>query len=357
MRKLLFLHRWTGAVFGLLLSLLGISGALLIWKYQWVRWTVEGASLPAAAEVEGLAQIVEKALADSSAAVNSVLFGDTDMGVNLVSTGSQSGFYSDHVGNIVTSWTSRFERPELWLFDLHHDLFLGEAGTWLGGFLGLLGLLFTISGVTLWWRTRRRFSLSLWPASFARRDLARHHRNLGVLLSPLLFVVMLTGLMMTWKPVNMWLLSSFTPINEMKAAVAPPKIAGGGFDSIDWKGIIGRAHKQFPEATIRVIRVPQKQGDLIGMRMKQPGEWLPNGRTLLWFDPQNGHLIDSRNALEFPTGVQVSNMVYPLHAAKVGGIVYELLMTLLGLIVTLLGGLVVYRFWFDRINSLSVKNH
>lgn len=355
MRKLLFLHRWTGAVFGLLLAMLGISGTLLIWKYQWLRWTVEGASTPAATEVEGFANIVEKALADSGAAVNFVLFGDTDMGVNLVSTGSQSGFYSDGFGNVVASWASRFERPELWLFDLHNDLFLGDAGTWLGGFLGLLGVFFTISGVILWWRTRRRFRLALWPASFSRIDLAGHHRNLGILISPLLLVVMLTGLMMTWKPVGMWLLCVFTPVDEMQAAVAPPEVAGGAIDSIDWKAIIGSAHQQFPDAAIRLIRIPQKQGDLIGMRMKQPAEWLPNGRTLLWFDPQNGHLIDSRNALELPAGVQVSNMVYPVHAAKVGGIVYKLLMTLLGLVVTLLGSLIVCRFWFDRINAPQTK--
>ena len=355
MRKLQFLHRWTGAVFGLLLSILGISGALLVWKYQWLRWTVEGAGAPAATGVESLARIVEKAAANSSTPVVSVLFGDPDIGVNLVSTGPQSGFYSDSFGNVVASWASRFERPELWLFDLHHDLLLGAPGTWLGGLLGLLGLFFTISGVVLWWRTRGRYSFALWPQSFTRKDLVRHHRNLGVLISPLLFVVMLTGLMMTWKPVGMWLLSVFTPVNEMQASVASPEVAGGSYDSIDWKGVIGTAYKQFPDATIRLIRVPKKAGDLIGIRMKQPDEWLPNGRTLLWFDPQNGDLIDSRSAFELPTGARVSNMVYPIHAARVGGIVYELLITLLGLVVTLLGSLVVYRFWFDRINPPPAK--
>jgi len=348
MRKLLFLHRWIGAVFGLFLSILGISGALLVWKYQWVRWTVEGAAAPSATGVKNLAQIIEKAVVDSNTLVNFVLFGDKDIGVNLVSTSPQSGFYSDNLGNVVTSWVSRFERPELWLFDLHHDLFLGATGLWLGGLLGLLGLFFTISGTILWWRTRWRFRLALWPKSFSRIDLAKHHRNLGVLISPLLFVVMLTGLMMTWKPVGMWLLSTFTPVNEMKAAVAPPKIAGGKIANIDWENVIGSAYEQFPEASIRLVRVPKTDGDLIGIRMKQPDEWLPNGRTLLWFDPENGQLVDARSAFDLPAGVQVKNMVYPVHAAKVGGIVYELLMTLVGLVVTLLGGFVVYRFWYDR---------
>lgn len=348
MRKLLILHRWIGAVFGLFLSILGISGSLLVWKYQWVRWTVEGAAAPAAVGAKNLAQIVDKAVAQSSAPVNSVLFGDQVIGVNLVSTGPQSGFYSDNLGNVVTSWVSRFERPELWMFDLHHDLFLDAPGLWLGGLLGLLGLFFTISGTILWWRTRRRFSLTIWPKSFSRRDLVKHHRNIGVVISPLLFVVMLTGLMMTWKPVTLLMLSVLTPVEEMKAAVASPEITGGKVASIDWEKIIGSAYEQFPEASIRLVRVPKKDGDLIGMRMKQPDEWLPNGRTLLWFDPQTGLLVDARSAFDLPAGVQANNMVYPVHAAKVGGIVYELLMTLLGLVVTMLGGFVVYRFWYDR---------
>lgn len=49
-----------------------------------------------------------------------------------------------------------------------------------------------------------------------------------------------------------------------------------------------------------------------------------------------------------PLGVRVNNLVYPVHAAKVGGIVYQLIMTLVGLVLTMLGGLVVVKFWMDR---------
>ena len=348
MRTLLTLHRWVGAVFGLALSLFGLSGALLVWKNQWLRWTLaDEAGIPATG-VESLTRIVERALQESDGEARYVVFSSPELAVNLVSTGRQTGFYSDNLGNVITHWASRLERLELWLFDLHHDLLLGPNGTTLGGLLALLGLFFTLSGLFLWWRTRRHFSWRLWPASFSRRDVTKHHRNLGVLFSPLLVVVMVTGLMMAWRPVALWVLSPFSSVDKMQAAVAPPAVSGGDFEDVDWAQIITRAQQAFPDGTLRLISIPKKHGDLIGLRMKQPEEWLPNGRTLLWLDPQNAELIESRNALTMPLGVRVNNLVYPVHAAKVGGIVYQLIMTLVGLVLTMLGSLVIVKFWMDR---------
>jgi hypothetical protein len=44
----------------------------------------------------------------------------------------------------------------------------------------------------------------------------------------------------------------------------------------------------------------------------------------------------------------VYNSVYPVHAAKVGGVPYTAVMTASGLALTLLGSLAVYGFWSFR---------
>lgn len=41
-----------------------------------------------------------------------------------------------------------------------------------------------------------------------------------------------------------------------------------------------------------LLSLPNSPGDLIALRMKQPEEWLPNGRTMLWFAPEDGRLSD-----------------------------------------------------------------
>ena len=108
------------------------------------------------------------------------------------------------------------------------------------------------------------------------------------------------------------------------------------------------ARARFPDAEFRILSLPRKPGDPISLRMKQPAEWLPNGRSTLWFDAETGRLLGARDALTMPAGAQAFNMAYPLHAAKVGGLAYRLLMTASGLVLTLLGSLTVWTFWFRR---------
>ena len=42
------------------------------------------------------------------------------------------------------------------------------------------------------------------------------------------------------------------------------------------------------------------------------------------------------------------NKVYPLHAATVGGFGFKLLTALMGLVLTILGTMAVWSFWFRR---------
>jgi uncharacterized iron-regulated membrane protein len=80
--------------------------------------------------------------------------------------------------------------------------------------------------------------------------------------------------------------------------------------------------------------------------MKQPGEWLPNGRTALYFAADSGRLVDARDALALPAQARGFNTFYPLHAAKIGGLAYRLVMTLSGLAMAMLGSFAVWTFWF-----------
>ena len=54
--------------------------------------------------------------------------------------------------------------------------------------------------------------------------------------------------------------------------------------------------------------------------MRQPDEWLPNGRTTLWFAADTGAWSRSATLCSCPQVVQAYNTLYPLHAAKVGGL-------------------------------------
>lgn len=348
MRWIDLFHRWAGGIVGMLLALLGLSGSILVFKHQWLGW-LPGAGDPQRQDVGALAAQMDAALDTSGEMPRSVLFAYDDFGLTRLSRADGAGAYADQNGRIVAEWTSKWDRVELWLFDFHHHLFLDDLGATAAGIAGLIGLTFVITGIILWWRLRRTFKLRLWPRRMSRPAIVTHHRDIGVVFAPLLFLVMATGTIMVLKPVSTALFAPGQPVGALQAPFAPPPVKGGALaDNLDWAAMFATARAQFPGAEIRLVALPRKPGDLIQMRLRQPPEWLPNGRTLIWFSPETGALVDSRNVQTMPTGIRAYNAVYPLHAAKVGGWLWKLAIAATGLVLAMLGSFAVWTFWFKR---------
>lgn len=357
MRILDLIHRWTGGMIGLLLAVLGLSGTLLLHKDAYLRATLPHAADAPVRDGAAIADTVTRLFADpSTESPRSITLAGDTFGLHRINYGDDVGAYADQSGNIVTSWTSVWERPEIWLFDLHHHLLNGETGETVAGFLGLIGIGFVITGAILWWRTRKTFAFRLLPKRLTRPAITRQHRDLGIVMAPLLLLSMLTGTMMVLRPVANVLLSPLSAPAGMNAALAQPKAKGGALTApVDWHALIQAAHARYPDGELRILSVPTKPGGLINVRMRQQAEWLPNGRTAFWFDPADGRLIESRDALAMPPAARAFNLLYPLHAAKVGGLAYQLVMTLSGLALTLLGTLTVFSFWTAKGQALRQR--
>lgn len=346
MKTLDLLHRWTGGLVGLVLLVLGLSGTILIHRDAWVM-------LPHAddAQIQATPAIIAatgQMMADPAARPSSIVFATDSFGLNRLSFGKEAGAYADQAGNIVTRWDDPWQRPELFLFDLHHHLLAGETGEIVGGIAGLCGLFFVISGTVLWWRMRRTFAFRLLPKRLSRPAILRHHRDLGIVFAPFLLLVMFTGTTMIFRPVTALVLGPSAPATIEASFKAPEAQVGALADKPDWARMIRTARERFPDAEIRILSLPKEPAKPITLRMKQAEEWLPNGRTTLWFAPDTGELIEARDALTLPGATQAFNTFYPLHAAKVGGLAYKLVMTLVGLALSLLGSLAVWSFWFRR---------
>ncbi|QDX25813.1 PepSY domain-containing protein [Sphingomonas suaedae] len=348
MRWIDLLHRWAGGVVGLVLATLGLSGAILVFKHQWLGW-LPGAGDAQRQDVAALAAQMDAALTASGAAPRSVLFPYADFGLARRSYAEGAGAYADQSGQVVAQWTSKWDRVELWLFDLHHHLFLDDLGATAAGIAGLIGLIFVITGVILWWRLRKTFKFRLLPKRMSRPAIVTHHRDIGVVFAPLLFLSMATGMLMVLKPVSTAVFAPGQNVGALQAPFAPPDVEGGALAvDLDWTAMFTAARTRYPGAEIRIVALPRKPGDLIQMRLRQPAEWLPNGRTLVWFRPENGAMIDTRDAQAMPTGIRAYNAVYPLHAAKVGGWLWKLAVASTGLVLAMLGSLAVWTFWFKR---------
>ncbi|GAY23956.1 PepSY-associated TM helix domain-containing protein [Sphingobium fuliginis] len=340
------LHRWTGGLIGLLLALLGLSGALLVHKNAWTL--APHAGDPRVEDVRQLAETTQRIMADQVGRPQSISYASDDFGLLKLLFDNGGGAYADQRGAMVTRWSSQWERPELWLFDFHHHLFSGETGDWVIGIAALCGLFFVFTGLILWWRTRRTFEWRLWPARMSRPAIVRHHRDLGVVVAPLLLLSLVTGAVLVFRPMAALLFGPGAPAQIDTALAPPPPRDAKLGEGLDWGAMVMTAKARFPDAELRSLSLPRKDNGLIAIRMRRPQEWLPNGRTTLWFAADSGALVAARDAETLPMAAKGYNLLYPLHAAKVGGLAFRLVMTLSGLAMTLLGTLTVWTFWFRR---------
>ena len=346
MRLLDLLHRWLGGTIGLLLAVLGVSGALLAHKDIWTG--VTGAQDAQLQDTATLAAAAERLMGDAEARPRSIVFASENFGLHRLSYAGEAGAYADQAGEVVTRWTSQWERPEVWLFDLHHHLFYGDAGEMVAGVAGLAGLGFVITGVILWWPLRRSYEFRLVPKRLSRFPILRHHRDWGVVLAPVLALSLITGATMVFRPVANLVLGPGADA-EITASLAPPPPRKAELAAdLDWAGMIRTARQLYPTAEVRILSLPREGNGLISLRLRQQAEWLPNGRTTLWFAADTGELAHRRDALTLAPRAQAYNALYPLHAAKIGGLPYRLLMTLSGLTLGLFGTLTVWTFWFAR---------
>ena len=326
------IHRWAGGLVGFLLALLGLTGAILVWESAWIM--LPGAGDPLVESPARMAEITERARAEGE--LSYITFASEEIGLHQLVFADGGGAYVRQDGTVVDRWASQWERPELWLFDLHHHLFAGETGKIVTGIAGIAGLLFAFTGLVLWWRSRRKFRLRLWPERFAPGPIVRHHRDLGLVALPLLVLSMLTGIMMIFEPVRTMLVGA-----EQRPETTMQTDTGGGAGQV-----LEFAKSRFPGAALRRITLPARSGDPIVVRMRQPFEWTPNGRTQIRAYPDGRVIVQDAAAAD--RSASLSEKAYPLHAAKVGGMIWKLAMTASGLALALLGSLAMWSFWARR---------
>jgi len=331
MRLISILHRWTGGLIGLLLAILGLSGTILLWEGSWVA--VPGASDRLIEQPARIAAIVDQAAA---AGMSRITFASEEIGLHQVINSDGSGAYVRQDGSVAVQWASQRQRPELWIFDLHHRLFSGPTGETITGIAGIAGILFVLTGFLLWWRGRASFRPTLLPKRWAPGPITRHHRDLGVLAAPLLLLSMTTGVLMLFAPLRAAVLGDE---HRPKTILTSTAVASPG-------EAVLRAKALFPAAELRRIAMPRKPGGDLIVRLRQPFEWTPQGRTQLSFAP------DGKLTVENPAGengaAAATEKLYPIHSAKVGGLAMKLLMTLSGLSLATLGSFAVYAFWFRK---------
>lgn len=327
-------HAWAGAILSLLLLVLGLTGTLLVFEDDWVRLTVPEARAGVLPRADQLGVVAER-LEDEHSDLRVVNFAGAGVGIQRLYLDGHRFGYADQAGRTLITWHET-ARPEAFVFDLHHELMAGETGERVGGIAALAAVLLVLTGLVVWAPAWRATRLRIWSRSRRRADMVSSHRNLGLMTALPVLIFCLTGAGLVFQDQARAILAPGAP--------PPPEPPAVGRGDIDWPLALSEAQARFPTATLRMVRWPAAPGKPASIRMKQPGEWHPNGRTTLLIDPATSRVVQVIDAQRLPSGLRATNALYPIHAASIGGWPYRILTALSGLALALLGGVGTWSF-------------
>jgi uncharacterized iron-regulated membrane protein len=351
MRLIRLVHAWAGAIVSLVLIVLGLSGALLVWKDDYLRATIPEARQSVALDPGALAAIAQEAQADHpDSPPRSIVFASEDLGVHTLALRDDAGAYLSGAGQTLARWTGT-ERFELWVFDLHHYLLAGETGMTVAGVSGIAAFLLSLTGLIIAWPALRLFGARLVPVGVKRRDLIGAHRDLGLMIALPILIATATGSMLVFNDLA-------RPAFQALAPGPPtPKPPVAGIGTVNWQRAMAEAKARFPDARIRIAIWPSAVGKPATIRLRQSGEWHTNGRTIVWIDPATSTVIGEVDAQASSPGDRAWNAVWPLHAAKVSdgpvaARAVDALTSLTGLGLALLGA---YGLWAFALKHSSKR--
>lgn len=326
------LHAWGGITLALLMLLASVTGTLLIWKESYVKMVTPAAQVDFLPTPQALARIgaaIEEKLGDDE--ILNIQFATHDFPLSRVTLYDTNYAYVDVDGNVVDKWHMN-DRPEEWLYDLHHRLLLEDLGLTIMGCAAVALAVLVILGVIAYMPLRRHFVKGPFPRNFRRIALVNSHRNLGILLALPLLLTLVTGFVQAFPfKVEDWLLDGVRGTQEYSDAmvVGLDDITGEGTG--DWLPALERTLAVFPGSQIRSAQVPNGFSVERVIGVQQPGDWNPNGLSVAYIDSEQGYMdlrIDTRT---LPLRERLYNDAYPLHTGKTGSLLYKIFLTLCGI--------------------------
>ena len=333
MRLLRTVHAWGGATLALLMLLVSFTGALLVWRLDYVRLMIPEARVQYQPTVESLAAITQSVETHFGADnLRQIDYPTTVFPLARVTLSESRYSYVDVHGKVVAQWTGNGRWEEL-LYDLHHRLLLENLGLTIVGYAALGMIVLLLAGIFTFWPMRRGFSAGFWPKGAAVRHLRSAHRNIGIVVALPLLLSLVTGAILAFPDQSQrLLLEPLRPDNYGESfGEHLDTISGPGTG--DWLPALQRASRAFPGAAIRSAQFANSQSDTRIIGLQQPGELSPQGLNKVYIEAREGYMDVRIDNQSLPFHERAFNAAYPLHTARFDNLGYKLLMTASGLLV------------------------
>lgn len=350
------LHKYIGLFLGLLLSITGISGSMIVFDRELDEWlTPETTDFEPAISLASF----DLAFANATAAVNNgsspsrISLGRNLQAPHIIRFPAPEGApgpvevsIDPGTGNVlaVRGWG---EYPVTWFYRLHLKFLGGEIGEYLVGVMGFCLLFFCVSGIIIWWprngRWRRAFAINRHTGAFRLTfDL---HKTVGIYFMPLLLMLALTGIEIVWPNPVKNLVSIFLPVEEQVI----PQSAGetGPRASVD--SAVAAAVTMYPESGIQRIYLPRTTKAPFEITFNHQDEpWNEYSVTSVYVDQYTGQVLNVWDGRDKPAGNVLLDWLFPLHNGDALGLIGRWFVFISGLLPSLLFGTGSYMWWKKR---------
>lgn len=224
-----------------------------------------------------------------------------------------------------------------WLYELHMHLLAGETGRQIVGWSGVAMLVLLVSGIAAWWpRGSWRKALAFKRHAAPIRRLRDLHKHFGLWSSPLLLILVGTGVLLALPDVKTQVIGA--TIATPDPVPAPHSTASTG-RQVSMAQALTAAHRALPDARLAFIDVPPAGDKPFRIRVQVPGD--PHRRfpgSFVFVDQYSGRVLAVHDIRRGNAGTTVSVWVRTLHDGSVGGIPARILAALLGLVPAVLFG-------------------
>lgn len=308
---LLVMHRWAGIVTAFFLLVVAITGCALIFENNIDRalnpdtaYVTPGQHpLPAEALVAAVATEYPGARVQG-------LRRERDPGFAWQATLSNhmTAFVNPYSGDVLGTRDLQqgFAR---WIHLLHTRFLVGDKGELFVGWLTVITVLMSLTGIYLWWP---RKILGIRRYSSWRRTNFDVHSALGFWASILIFLISFTGVLIAFeKTTDKWVQTlGAAPVVPVAALKSTPR---QGATRIPVDDAVRIAETALPGAYVQTLNVPQRPGDIYRVFAKFPEDRTPAGRSHVYIDQFSGKVLAVDNTRTAPLGTKILNLKRSLH--------------------------------------------
>ncbi|WP_010581704.1 PepSY-associated TM helix domain-containing protein [Schlesneria paludicola] len=338
----LIVHRWLGLTAGLLFALSGLTGSLIVFDHAIDEWLNSGIMLTrnqgSPLPLSKILAAAEKGAAAPGRAVNIYYPRVSNGTFTLYFREPDNSKKADTTEVFVDPVTAEIlgQRPResglvAVIYRLHSKLLAGETGQGLLGGLAMLALVSLTSGLLLWWPLVRK---SLWTGFGIRKRMRVFdtHKSLGASFSPILLLIVTTGVYLTLPDLIKPVVTAISPVTKLpgkvKSTVPDPRTPPIGPDAAAQVAL-----ETMPDCRLMSVDLPLKSDDSYRVSVRQVGEvGQLRGVGRVWVDQYQGTCLATRDWNKFTASDTFFRIQLALHSGDAFGIGGRWLFCLAGLV-------------------------